>query len=207
MRAIPSFSGRSSASANSWPWTRIASSQRRSCARAAGSPPGRGVLGLEGEATQHLVERARSIVHAPLAHLGAQLQQLDPLGHLGAGPAIRAYTSSSPRQSLARPGQPLDVGEQLAPGRIGGEGVAQRAEGALLVVQLVLADERHLQRRRQLLDRLGGPGAGALVRSGSALRRARALGRLVEHLQPLGVRGSPGRRARYHSNARSGSSR
>ena len=186
---MASFSGSSPARANSCPWTRTASSQRPvlRASRRISSWVAR-TLGLDREAAQHLVERARRIVHPAFPHLGPQAQEIDPLGHLGAGPRDPRVDLQQRPPVLGAAGQPLDVGEQLAPGRIRRQGLAERGERTLLVVQLVLADERDLQRRRQLLDGLVGPGAGPVVDLDQLLVQAMPLGRLIEHLQPLGVR-------------------
>ena len=84
--------------------------------------------GCEREAAQHLVERARRIAHLALAHLGAQPQQLDALARLGARPrdARVDVQQAAPVLGLLR--QPFQVGQQLAPGRIGGQRLASVAK-------------------------------------------------------------------------------
>ena len=89
----------------------------------------RRVLGRKREAAQHLVERARRIRHLALAHLGAQAQQLDALARLGARARHARVDVQQPAPVLGLLRQPLQVGQQLAPGRIGGQRVAQHREG------------------------------------------------------------------------------
>ena len=208
MRATASFSGSSSASANSWPWTLIASSQRPvTRARRRISSCVVGVARLDGEAAQRLVERRRRIAHALLAHLGAQAQELDALLGLGAR-ARHLRVDVEQALPVAGPlGQPLEVVQELVAGRVGRQRVDQRLEGARRIVQLLLADERDLERRRQLLERLAGPLARPFVDLDQLVEEAVPLGGLVDHLQVLGRRGSRGRRAgTTRSRARGSSS-
>ena len=143
--------------------------------------------GYEREAAQVLVHRARRIVQVALAHDGAQAQQLDALGGLGARARHARVDVEQAGPVLGALGQPLEVGQQLAARRVGVQRVAQDREGARRIVQLLLADERDLQRRRQLLDGLGGAGARALVDLDQILEQAVLLGDRVDQLQRLGV--------------------
>ena len=79
------------------------------------------------------------------------------------------------------------LGSSSRPAGIGGQRVAQRRERARRIAQLLLADERDLQRRRQLLDRLGRARPRALVDLDQLLEQAVALGGLIDQLQALGV--------------------
>ena len=131
---------------------------------------------------------ADAIAHALLAHLGPQPEQLDPLFGLRARPR---HLRVDVEQALPVAGalrQPLEVVQQLVAGRIGRQRVDQRLEGARRVVQLLLADERDLERGRQLLEGLDGPLARALVDLDQLVEEAVPLGRLVDELQVLGAR-------------------
>jgi hypothetical protein len=128
LRAISQLLGQLLGQREQVPSTRIASSQRP-VARASRriSLLRRRVVGRQREAAQHLVQRAGRIRTSSLADLGAQAQQLDALARFRARARHPRVDVQQPAPVLVLVGQALQVGQQLAPGRIGGQRVAQRA--------------------------------------------------------------------------------